>query len=77
MNIRSKEAKIGDWVVVGICIFVILLCVMPMINLLAQSLSSSDAVINGRVTFMPVINRAGAQVNQINTHSEEGKEHAA
>jgi putative aldouronate transport system permease protein len=28
-----------------------------MINLLAQSLSSSDAVINGRVSFLPVINR--------------------
>jgi len=64
MNIRSKEAKIGDWVVVGICIFVILLCVMPMINLLAQSLSSSDAVINGRVTFLPVVNRGNITQEQ-------------
>ena len=52
---KSKTAKIGDWVVAIICFFVILLCVMPMINLLAQSLSSAQAVINRRVTFWPVI----------------------
>jgi len=57
MNIRSKEARTGDLMVLLICIVVILLCILPMINLLAQSLSSSDAVINGRVSFMPVINR--------------------
>ncbi|MCL2801275.1 MAG: carbohydrate ABC transporter permease [Treponema sp.] len=55
MNIRSREAKMGDWVVVAICLFVILICIMPMINLLAQSLSSSQAVINNRVTFTPVV----------------------
>jgi len=45
----------GDWVVAAICLAVILLCVMPMINLFAQSLSSSQAVISGKVTFTPVI----------------------
>jgi putative aldouronate transport system permease protein len=54
-TIKSKEAKVGDWIVVFICLFVILLCIMPMINLLAQSLSSSQAVINNRVKFTPVI----------------------
>ena len=73
MNIRSKEAKIGDWVVVGICILVILLCVMPMVNLLAQSLSSSDAVINGRVTFLPVINRGNITIDQ--THQQGHNEY--
>ena len=52
---KSKAAKIGDWVVAIICLFVILLCVMPMINLLAQSLSSAQAVINRKVTFWPVL----------------------
>ena len=28
---------------------------MPMLNLLAQSLSSAQAVINGKVTFSPVV----------------------
>jgi len=60
MKIRTKEAIIGDLIVFVICIFVILLCVLPMINLLAQSFSSSDAVINGRVSFLPVVNRENA-----------------
>lgn len=52
---KMKEPKIGDWIVTLICFLVILLCVLPMINLLAQSFSSSDAVIHGKVTFVPVI----------------------
>jgi len=62
MNIRSKEARVGDWLVVLICLTVILLCILPMLNLLAQSLSSSDAVINGQVSFLPIINRPAAAV---------------
>jgi putative aldouronate transport system permease protein len=58
MKFKLKRARIGDLIVFLICVIVILLCVLPMINLLAQSLSSSDAVINGRVSFLPVINRA-------------------
>jgi len=57
MKSRTKEASTGDLIVLIICVIVIALCVLPMINLLAQSLSSSDAVINGRVSFLPVINR--------------------
>jgi len=53
--IKSRKAKIGDWIVVVICFVVILLCVLPMLNLLAQSLSSAQAVINSRVTFTPVL----------------------
>jgi len=57
MNIKSREAMIGDWIVAAICMAVILLCVLPMLNLLAQSLSSSQAVISSKVTFMPVIHK--------------------
>jgi len=64
MNIRTKEARTGDLIVFGICVAVILLCLLPMINLLAQSLSSSDAVINGRVSFLPVINKANFSLNE-------------
>jgi len=55
MYTKSREAKIGDWIVALICLVVILLCILPMINLLAQSLSSSQAVISRKVTFMPVL----------------------
>ena len=44
-----------DWIVALVCFFIILLCILPMLNLLAQSLSSSQSVINGRVSFLPVI----------------------
>ena len=45
----------ADFTIMLICFFVILICVMPMVNLLAQSLSNSQAVINGKVKFMPVV----------------------
>jgi len=55
MNKRFSRIKFSDLVIMLICVGVILLCVMPMLNLLAQSLSSSQAVINSKVTFLPVI----------------------
>jgi putative aldouronate transport system permease protein len=64
MNSKHRTIKTGDWVVVFICIVVILLCVMPMINLLAQSLSSSNSVVNNKVSFMPMV-----YDRESNTHS--------
>ena len=37
-----------------ICFIVIMLCLLPMLNLLAQSLSSAQSIINRRVTFFPI-----------------------
>jgi putative aldouronate transport system permease protein len=45
-----------------------------MINLLAQSLSSSDAVINGRVSFLPVINRENYAASQEDMTSNNGQD---
>jgi putative aldouronate transport system permease protein len=53
--IKSKAGKIGDWIFVLLCFFVIMLCILPMLNLLAQSLSSSQSVINRKVTFWPIV----------------------
>jgi putative aldouronate transport system permease protein len=82
MNIRAKGSRTGDLIVFGICVAVILLCLLPMINLLAQSLSSADAVINGRVSFLPVINKENFTAddtpvtsyidNNSNSNSEDG-----
>jgi len=55
MRIRSKKSLAGDLVVVLICAFLILLCVLPMLNLFAQSFSSAQAVINSKVKFIPVV----------------------
>jgi putative aldouronate transport system permease protein len=52
--IKSQATKTGDWIFAFICFLVILLCMMPLVNLLAQSLSSSQAVINRKVTFWPI-----------------------
>ncbi|MCL2214732.1 MAG: carbohydrate ABC transporter permease [Treponema sp.] len=55
MVIKAREANFTDWAVALVCVVVILLCIMPMLNLLAQSLSSSQAVIHGKVNFLPVV----------------------
>jgi putative aldouronate transport system permease protein len=60
----------SDYVVAVICVLVILLCVLPMINLLAQSLSSAQAVINGRVTFIPMVHNSADNSFNIGTTLE-------
>jgi putative aldouronate transport system permease protein len=70
MKIKTKESIIGDILVVLLCIFVILLCIMPMLNLLAQSLSSSQAVINSKVKFAPVIHNTEDNTYKIGTTLE-------
>ena len=58
MKIKSRSTKIGDFIIALICFFVILICVLPMVNLLAQSLSDANSIINRRVTFWPVVQDA-------------------
>lgn len=51
--IRSKAAKAGDWIFVLICILVSIICLVPMINLLARSLSGADFLIRREVYLWP------------------------
>lgn len=51
--IKSRSAKVGDWCFVLVCIVVSLICVVPMLNLLARSLSSTDALIKHEVYLWP------------------------
>lgn len=51
--IKSRSAKVGDWCFVLVCIVVSLICVVPMLNLLARSLSSTDALIKHKVYLWP------------------------
>ncbi|MGN1181304.1 MAG: carbohydrate ABC transporter permease [Suilimivivens sp.] len=51
--IRSKSAKIGDWVFVVICILICIICLLPMLNLLARSLSGTDYLIKREVYLWP------------------------
>ena len=51
--VKSKSAKMGDWCFVVICVIVSLICIIPMLNLLARSLSSTDALIKHEVYLLP------------------------
>ena len=53
MMIKSKKTKAGDWIFVIICILVSICCLVPMINLLARSLSGTDYLIRREVYLVP------------------------
>lgn len=51
--IKSSKTRRGDWVFVVICVLVTIICLVPMLNLAARSLSSSEALIKREVTIYP------------------------
>lgn len=51
--IKSKGAKIGDWCFAIFCFFICVICLVPMINLLARSLSETGALIKREVYLWP------------------------
>ena len=51
--IKSKSAKAGDWIFVLICIVVAIICLLPMVNLLVKSISSTDALVKHEVYLWP------------------------
>ena len=53
MKVKSTSAKVGDWIFVLICVLVSVVCLVPMINLLAKSLSHTDYLIRNQVYLLP------------------------
>lgn len=53
MKVKSTSAKVGDWVFVLICVLVSVICLVPMLNLLAKSLSHTDYLIRNQVYLLP------------------------
>ena len=51
--IHSFKSKIGDAVIIFICIIISLICLIPMINLLARSLSGVDYLVKHEVYLWP------------------------
>lgn len=51
--IKSKSAKFGDWIFVLICVIVAIVCLLPMLNLLVKSISSTDALVKHEVYLWP------------------------
>lgn len=58
--IRSSRTRVGDWVVAALCLLLIFFCLVPLLNVLARSLSSTDALIRNQVTLWPVGLNLGA-----------------
>lgn len=50
----SKRTKAGDWVIILICLLVIAVCLLPVLNIAARSLSSTEALIRNEVSLWPV-----------------------
>lgn len=53
MKVKSTQGKIGDWIFVILCILISLICVLPMINLLARSLSGTDYLVRHEIYLIP------------------------
>ena len=53
MKIRSTSSKIGDWIFVIICVIISIICVVPMLNLAAKSLSGTEYLIRHDVFLWP------------------------
>lgn len=53
MKIKSAKTLIGDWVFVIICVFIAIICLLPMVNLAAKSLSDTQHLIRHEVYLWP------------------------
>lgn len=51
--IKSSKSKIGDWIFAIICFFVSIICIVPLLNLAARSLSSAEFLIRHDVWLWP------------------------
>ena len=51
--IKSKATKAGDRVIAAVCLVLMFICLVPLINVLARSLSSTDALIKNEVLLWP------------------------
>ena len=53
MKIKSAKTRFGDGVFVFVCILLSAICIIPMINLLARSLSASEFLVKHEVYLIP------------------------
>lgn len=51
--IKSSKTKMGDYIIAGICVVIIIVCIVPLLNVLARSLSSPEALIRNEVVLLP------------------------
>ena len=53
MKVKSTSAKIGDLFFVLICVIVGIICLVPTLNLLAKSLSSTEYLVRNEIYLLP------------------------
>ncbi|MBR6309168.1 MAG: carbohydrate ABC transporter permease [Lachnospiraceae bacterium] len=53
MKIKSRKAVFGDWMFVLLCIIISAICIIPMLNLAAKSLSGTEYLIRHEVFLWP------------------------
>ncbi len=51
--ITSKSTKVGDFIIAAVCLLLIFICLVPLLNVLARSFSSTDALIRNEVLLWP------------------------
>lgn len=51
--VKSKRTKAGDLAIASVCVLLILVCLLPMLNVLARSLSSTEYIIRNEVLLWP------------------------
>ena len=51
--IKSRGTRAGDMVIAIICFVMMILCLLPMLHVLACSLSSADALVKNEVFIIP------------------------
>ena len=51
--VKSTRTKMGDLTIAAICFLLMLLCLLPMVHVLACSLSSADALVKNEVFIWP------------------------
>ena len=51
--VKTRVAKAEDWIFVIICVIISLVCVLPLIHLLAKSLSDTDSLVRHEVWLIP------------------------
>jgi len=52
--IKSKASRNGDLIIAVICLLIMAICLFPMLNILARSLSDPMAIVNRQVSLLPV-----------------------
>lgn len=52
-NVKSTSTKVGDWCFVLLCVLVGAICLLPMLHLLAKSLSGTDYLVRHEVSLWP------------------------